>query len=532
MKCKAVYRGHPDIYISKHEGSRQQPLPSPLHCCIPTLRLAIREPSRVPDFIASLHSIFLYSREFDRVRSARPVPMSGISKDRRVDFVRLIDEFVSLKESGVTYAQFIRDRELPCHVSTLFRHVARRERMAALQISEPDTKPWSMLPPNLLGALIAFYDLHADRMRKKRNRLPVSAIIARFRDWCRKNDGSVLHVSDHQLRTIIGHRQLARIELEPEGAAAYQEIAGRLLHQAYDRLERVQIDATELAGPFITEGRVVKKAYLLVAICIASKMIVAWAHYFRPPRGSDAARLICQILTGHRDDGFRCISGPIGNVQSDNGIFRAKIFQDYLERSGVQLVFTQPGMPVQNGAVEKAIGDVKRGLIYDIEELAGARLERTCQQGVSACSEKNLQGAIERIVDDLNTGVRRSESPQSRWDNAIPFQDAPRDWAARASSAAYIDHWNLTVNGRHVTYDGYRVAWGEQQICDLSISRCFVREYLNSTKDPRLYIRSENGTEQLLFTLHPIKENFPKEEVLPTPEPEYQPALLQPELAF
>jgi transposase InsO family protein len=406
----------------------------------------------------------------------------------------------------VPYQRFIHDRRLSVNVSTLFRWVARLEKVKEAGVSYGEEILGGGLSQIELGNLLGLADMHLDESRKRRGKKTVAAVIAMFRQHCR-GQGVSIKLSDGELRRIIREKICIKLQLDDEGNAAYARQTADLLDTAQERLERVQVDACELKGPFLTvEGIKTSKVFVLVAICVATKMIVNTSYHFAAPHGSDAARLILGIVEGN-GGAVNCSGGPIGCVQVDNGIFRSDVLRDFLSRLGIDVRPNQPGFPQQNGVVEKAIGDMKRGVVFEVENELSTRMLKTVVAGEEVVSEHNLATTIDRVVADLNEGRRRDESPRERWERTPPLQNAPRDFAVRLRRNRYIIHRRISLDGCRVQFDRTLVACLKRRT-NAPAERCFVKEMLTPSRRLELWCTTLKGDEFLESTLKLVSESW------------------------
>jgi hypothetical protein len=205
-------------------------------------------------------------------------------------------------------------------------------------------------------------------------------------------------------------------------------------------------------------------------------------------------------------------------VQADNGVFRGAVLKNLLVRLGIEIGYTDPGQPVQNGAIEKAAGDVKRGIIYDVVDEARGNMRPTESNGKSGVLNAALLKAITEAVDDLNYGRRRATNPASEWANASRFDHSDKERQRRIREENFMVHQDVKVSGQTVYFDD-RMAHSPIAVKDPAC-RCLVREYFTQGRHPVLYYQSPTGRLQRLTALQPISRQCEEPEQ-PIGESEY-----------
>jgi transposase InsO family protein len=341
---------------------------------------------------------------------------------------------------------------------------------------------------------------------RKKSRLTAKQLLRSTLRWCENNKIEAPLVPDHFLYPLFKQVGSIRSKLTGPALDAYNKVLSH--HRRYSkwRLYRCQTDHTEFTFRGLQNGKEEPvRVFLTTIICILTDVVVGYALHFGVPTAFDVLDAVFHAVLPKPAEDRYPYHGRIHFLQADNGVFDSEEFRAACRRLGTHVDYTEPGKPTQNGDVEKCGGDVKRGIVYDIERLILASGPTSITDQYSTFSEdfirKETHSAILRLIRNSHRG---QPSRDDRWREAqLPPDEFLAEDSDKLRALCYVEHFDVSYCGDIATLaDGRKFSCPKLRACPGQVLT--IREW---TFEPdRLLIASiHNGLDRReLGALRPL----------------------------
>ena len=335
-----------------------------------------------------------------------PVPLTALSEDQRAQAHTRFTIIRPALEDGVTQAQVARTHNIPA--STVKRWVKRyREKgLAGLADAKArsDKGKSRRLPPDAI-TLIEGLALQTPPRSMAAIHRQVTA-IAKEQGWNSPSYDRVRH--------IIQGLDPALVTLAHQGAAAYREEFDLLYRREATHSNAMwQADHTPLDVVLLDETGKPARPWLTVIEDDYSRSIAAFRLTFQEPTALTTALALRQAIW-RKEDPHRHVCGIPSVFYTDHGSdFTSKHMEQVAADLGIELIFSEKGVPRGRGKIERFFRSVNELFLQDIPGYAPQGYQAEAQLTLPAFEHQFrtwlLSDYQQRIHSETNC------APAERW---------------------------------------------------------------------------------------------------------------------
>src|SRR5437762_11113133 len=293
------------------------------------------------------------------VMTEPPIPLTALSEAQRAQATQHFTIIRSALEDGVTQTQVASTHHIS--VSTVRRWVKRYREKGLASLADAkvrsDKGKSRRLPPEAI-TLIEGLALQT----------PPRSIAAIHRQVCTiAEERGWKPPSYDRVRHIIKNLDPALVTLAHQGAAAYREEFDLLYRREATHANAMwQADHTPLDIWLLDEAGKPAKPYLTAIEDDYSRMIIGYRLSFQPATALTTALTLRQAIW-HKDDPRWSACGIPSVFYTDHGSdFTSKHMEQVAADIGMELVFSEKGVPRGRGKVERFFRSVDQLFLQDV----------------------------------------------------------------------------------------------------------------------------------------------------------------------
>ena len=398
--------------------------------------------------------------------SKPPLPLTALSEAQRAQAQERFEIIRPALEEGVTQAQVARTHQIPASTIQLWIKRYREKGLAGLANAARSDKGKSRrLPTDAVGLIEGLALQTPPRSMASIHRQVVE--IAEKQGW--------KPPSYDRVRQIIKSIDPALVTYAQKGAAAYREEFDLLYRREATHANAMwQADHTPLDVWLLDEAGKPAKPYLTAIEDDYSRMIVGYRLSFQTATALTTALTLRQAIWRKEDPRWSACGIPSVFYTDHGSDFTSKHMEQVAADIGMELVFSEKGVPRGRGKVERLFRSVDQLFLQDVPGYA--------PKGYAEAEATLTLPAFEQrfrtwLLEDYHHRVHSEteHQPKERWEAGGFVPRMP-------TSLAQLDLLLLTVaKTRRVQQDG--IHFQNHRYMDTTLAS-FVKEEVLIRFDP------------------------------------------------